>query len=124
MRLRAVLVVGLLAATGCGSRTGDRPDSGIEGRTLAGPTCPVEVRGSPCPDRPVSARVRVETPGGDEVLVFESGEDGSFRVPLEPGSYRLVPLAQQGLLFGKPVGVVVLASAFAHVDVLFDTGIR
>lgn len=123
MSRRTILVVALVLAA-CGREGAPATaDSGIEGRTLAGPQCPVVQVGSPCPDAPIVARVRVETGEGSEVVTFESAEDGTFRVLLAPGTYRLLPEAE-GTFGGKPVDVTVPPGEFVRVDVFLDTGIR
>jgi hypothetical protein len=118
----------LLAAAAC-AREASTADgsSGIVGRVLAGPTCPVQVEASPCPDRPVEALVRVLAASGEgaPVTSFRSREDGTFRVALEPGRYLLVPKVRgTGALTARPVAVTVRPGEFARVDVLLDTGIR
>ena len=62
--------------------------SGIEGRAVAGPTCPVEHVDSPCPDKPIAATVLVWNAGRTEVVAkFATDESGAFRVELAPGEY-------------------------------------
>jgi hypothetical protein len=125
-----VMLVVLAALPGCAAESdgpSGQPNSGIQGRVLAGPTCPVEIEASPCPDRPVQATVRVlaESPGNPPVTTFRSEEDGAFRVPLEPGGYLLVAeVAGTGALSARPVPVTVVEGTYAMVDVFLDTGIR
>jgi hypothetical protein len=128
---RPVVMLAVLAAlAGCAVEAGgpsEQPNSGIQGRVLAGPTCPVEVETSPCPDRPVQATVRVlaASQGDPPVTTFRREEDGTFRVPLDPGDYLLVAeVAGTGALSARPVPVTVVQGAFAMVDVFLDTGIR
>jgi hypothetical protein len=94
---------------------------------VAFPTCPVETEASPCPPRPVETTVRVlaGSGGGAPVTSFRSGEDGTFRVGLEPGRYLLVPeIRGTGARSARPVPVTVRPGEFATVDVFLDTGIR
>jgi hypothetical protein len=125
---RSVVILAVLAACAVGSDgSSERPNSGIQGRVLAGPTCPVEIETSPCPDRPVQATVRVlaGSPGDPPVTTFRSEEDGTFRVPLDPGDYLLVAeVAGTGALSARPVPVTVVQGTFTMVDVFLDTGIR
>lgn len=127
LALSALLVVTACAQTPGGGGDPSAGRSGVEGRVLAGPTCPVEMATSPCPARPVQTTVRVlaASPGNAAVTTFRTEEDGSFRVTLDPGDYLLVPEVEDtGALFAKPTNVTVPADGFAHVDVLLDTGIR
>jgi hypothetical protein len=124
---RTFLVVLLVGAVACGSKTLSATlDSGIRGRVVAGPQCPVEQVGSPCPDKPVSTDLNVQDENGGVVAVAHSGEDGRFEVGLDPGTYVLEPARTPGtgFMFGKPVSVVVRAHRFASVTVVLDTGIR
>ena len=124
----AVLVVALalvLSACGDGPGAGDG-SSGIRGTAHVGPQCPVEQAGSPCPDAPFDGEVRVSTPEGDEVATAPTGQDGSFEVALEPGSYVVDVVVENpgGPPFAKPVTVEVQAGSFTEVDLAVDSGIR
>jgi hypothetical protein len=129
--LRLVALSALLVLPACAEgvdRGGESSTrSGVEGRALAGPTCPVEIESSPCPARPVQTTVRVlaASPGNAAVTTFRTEKDGTFRVPLEPGDYLLVPeIEGTGALSARPTTVTVPADGFAQVDVFLDTGIR
>jgi hypothetical protein len=130
-RLGAVLLV-LLIASLLGS-CGDEPaagegSSGITGRAVLGPTCPVEREDTPCPDEPYGgARLRITERGtGDVVTTVTADDEGRFRVRLPPGSYILEAEPTEGrpLPFAKPVDVTVRPGEFTNVTVAFDTGIR
>lgn len=125
MRRRLIVGVALaLAAVACGRPAAPGSSgAGIEGRTLAGPQCPVERPDSPCPDAPIAAEVRVLR-DGKEVTRFTTGADGRFRVPLAPGAYELQPVSTARFPVGKPSQVTVSPGRYTQVDVTFDTGIR
>lgn len=114
-----VLSLFLVVIVACAKGPAASTDSGIRGRALLGPTCPVEHAESPCPDRPFAAEIEV-LQGGDLVTTVTSGQDGRFSVSLPPGDYVL----QGGPPTAKPVAVTVHAHEFSQVDVLFDSGIR
>ena len=101
--------------------------SGIEGRTVVGPECPVVKAGSPCPDRPLAARVAV-TRAGSAVPVATAVTDprGYFRIPLQPGSYTVHPGTLTRALYpsARPLAVTVTAGRFTVLTVTFDSGIR
>ena len=100
--------------------------SGMEGIAEADPQCPISAPGAACPPEPVSRTVAVFEPGGREITRFTSGADGSFRVPLPPGTYTLHEVvAKPGIPPSlKPITVTVTSGHFVHVVLLFDTGIR
>jgi hypothetical protein len=99
--------------------------SGIEGRVVAGPTCPVETPDEPCEDRPVAnARVKVQNSDGKISETMRSRVDGRFRVEVPPGSYEVTAEAQ-GLMGGcEPEYADVVAERFVEVEITCDTGIR
>ena len=127
--LRLALVAFALAC-GCGSASGQVSHSGVVGRVLAGPTCPVE-RVPPdtgCAPRPLAARLRITRTGGSASgRVVRSGSDGRFRVELGPGRYTITPLRRAGSPFprpGPPQTVTVRPGHYSRVTVTYDTGIR
>jgi hypothetical protein len=102
-------------------------DSGIEGRTTVDAGCPMARDSTPCPDRPLSARITV-TPasGGDTVASVVSDAQGRFRVPLPPGTYTLHPANLLGAPapLAMPQTVSVAAGRYATVEIAFDSGVR
>ena len=124
MKRRAIALAALTLAAGCAHRSAPGASSGIEGRATAGPTCPVERVGSPCPEQTVAGAVVSVLRDGHEVTRFTTRADGSFRVALDPGTYELDPTSGRPFPIGGPVSVVVRAGSYTHVDLHYDTGIR
>jgi len=117
----AVSIVTLLAGCASSAASGSG-DSGIRGLVLVGPTCPVEHAGSPCPDRPLATELQIVR-GTVVVGTVRSGEDGGFRVALDPGSYT-IRSGRPGPPSLRPVEVTVRPDAFTSVTLTFDSGIR
>jgi hypothetical protein len=128
MRRTPICLLILLALASCApAAEGRGPASGVAGRVLIGPQCPVEQAGSPCPDKPVAAEVQVFSAGSDELVTSsDSGENGRFRIDLEPGSYELLPVVSEsgGLPFGSRTHVTVEAGEYRRVTLSLDSGIR
>lgn len=124
--MRRVVIAALVALASCGGNPAASQGSGIEGRITVGPSCPVQQAGSPCPDRPLVAEVRVLDASGRQVARFESIADGSFRLNLRPGRYTLVPRTPGGgsLPRAEPQTVLVAAGRYTRVEIAFDSGIR
>jgi len=118
----------LAAAFACQASELLGPDApqGIEGIVLLGPMCPVVSESDPCPDVPYQAEIEVRTAADRHVTTVRSGEDGRFRVGLEPGRYRLVPGNGSSSPFptASDQTVDVLEGVYTQVTVGFDTGIR
>jgi hypothetical protein len=121
--MKRALILAVVVLAGC-ARAGGGVDSGIEGRVLLGPQCPVVSEASPCPDKPVATEVIVVTRGGEEVARGRSGSDGRFRIAIEPGNYVVTALVAANAMFAKPVDVTVAPGEFVQVNVPLDTGIR
>ena len=121
-----MLASGVLVAATATEAAKHKVDSGIRGEATAGPTCPVE-RYPPdpqCRDRPYQATVRVRRKRtGAVVKTFTAHKDGTFKVRLRPGTYRLEP-ANKGWPRGTPQDVTVRSHKFKHVHLEYDTGIR
>jgi hypothetical protein len=117
-------LVCLLAAvtllTGCGGSSAGGEDSGIRGRALLGPACPVE----PCSvsEPPYTGSFVVRKDGTVVAKVKTDGE-ARFDVRLEPGHYVLESESAGPPLL-KPVDVTVHAHEFTAVELAFDSGIR
>ena len=120
--LLAVAVVTTVA--GCAGQAASGT-SGIDGRVVSGPHCPVERVDSPCPDLPVAdARVVAFDQAGEEAGRTTSGSDGRFRLSLQAGAYTLTVEGLEGIQFAKPVAVQVPRGRHVGVTLLVDTGIR
>jgi hypothetical protein len=101
-------------------------DSGVAGQVLIGPMCPVVAAGAECPDRPFQAQLLIETPGGRQVAIIQSDDQGAFRQELAPGDYLLVP---QPANSGAPPAasqraLEVVEGQWTEVKVIYDSGIR
>ena len=121
---RFALVLVAVAVASCGGAGSGEGTSGIRGRALAGPQCPVEVQGSPCPPAPWEGTVvATDVDGGAEYTV-ETDADGRFELPLEPGTYEISIVSDSSPPFAKPQSVTVEPGSFAEVTVSVDTGIR
>jgi hypothetical protein len=114
---------------GLGSPACQRPSasisntSGITGVVQAGPTCPVEKPGSPCPDSPLTSTVKATRTDGWTAQI-KTDDRGRFRLPLPPGRYLVTAIAETVPPTVQPLTVEVNANVFARVTIEADTGIR
>ena len=130
MRSLGVLAAVVVWLAACGVAGGQPLQSGIGGRVLAGPTCPVErfPPQSQCAPRPLAASLRirrVETSSASKLV--HSGASGRFRVLLPPGDYIIHPLSKNGSPFPRPASdrrVRVWRGHLTRVTISYDTGIR
>jgi hypothetical protein len=114
-------------------------DSGVEGRIVVGPSCPVEGLRTECPPGwtgSVQADVQVlrltqptrgagAGDGGTVVAVGHSDVGGRFRVSLAPGAYVVRAVPPAGTTYtATPVAVTVSPGRFTEVTLALDTGIR
>jgi hypothetical protein len=120
----AVLPILLVACARSGTGSGT-VSSGVRGTVLAGPQCPVEVVGSPCPDVPVKDTEVQAIQEGTVVASDQTDADGRFQIPLPPGRYSIAAaLGSSDLQTARPVVVTVKAGRFAETTISVDTGIR
>ena len=118
-----VACVAVVLACGCGMSSAAKPASGIVGRVMIGPTCPVERPGQSCV-RPYATNIKVLGAARHHpVMTFESTSDGRFRVALSPGRYILED-EKPGLPRLSPRAVTVHRSVFTRVVLMFDSGLR
>jgi hypothetical protein len=117
-----LLLVGTSCSLVTGMGGGQDANSGIRGVVLLGPMCPVERIGSPCPDRPFAAVVRVSGPQGEATV--RSGSDGRFQIALAPGRYTLRASGSSSIQTSKPVEIRVVSGRWTTATVPVDSGIR
>ena len=119
IRLAALaVVVVVLAGTGAAGAAAIR--SGIYGTVTRGPVTPVCSDAVPC-DSPAAGVRIVFVRNGRAVAGATTGADGSYRIRLAPGRYRL---RVRGYRRWTPVRVLVRRAVMRRVDVSIDTGIR
>jgi hypothetical protein len=118
------LVIVAVAVASCGGDGAGDETSGIRGRALSGPQCPVEVQGSPCPDLPYEGTVIATDTETDEEFTAGTDSEGRFELSLEPGSYEVSIVSESSPPFAKPQTVTVEPGSFSEIVVSVDTGIR
>lgn len=127
-RLIVPFTVIVLALTACSNETSDLPAtarSGVRGVVMYGPTCPVEIAGSPCPDRVWSGVVRAVDLNGDAAGETTTGDRGTFQLDLPEGTYDVLAAVEGGgPPTTKPVRVTVTGGGYVKVTLQVDSGIR
>ncbi len=101
-------------------------NSGIQGRALLGPVCPVvHIPPDPsCADRPYEGAFWVTLANGVTVE-FESDVRGNYTVTLPPGSYVIRnAVASQHPSCSSQGTVVVSSGVYTDATIYCDTGIR
>lgn len=101
--------------------------SGVNGKVLLGPTCPVVQNpvDPKCDDRPYQTEVSVRHINSTSVFVSgKSDENGVFNFSLPPGSYTISALGGKVLPRCTEVEVAVSPDKYTDVVISCDTGIR
>jgi hypothetical protein len=120
----AIFAVVAYGTTASGAVTGAKQGSGVRGRITAGPTCPVERVGHPCPPRPVTAGIRAQRGGGQVVARTRSDGNGNYAMTLRPGRYTLVVETGSSFPHCPQTNITVPRHGFVTADIRCDTGIR
>ncbi len=123
MQRIALFLVVVLAACGNGAGGADGA-SGVRGRALAGPQCPVEMAESPCPDLPWEGTVVAIQSDSGETFATSTDADGRFELSLAPGTYDVTIDAASTPPTAEPQTVTVEEGSFTEIEVFVDTGIR
>lgn len=89
----------------------------------AGPTCPVEQVGKPCPPAPVRATVEARI-GARTVGSGQTSATGMYTFAVPPGSYTLVVVGSGPFPRCPDTPAQVSPGAVTAVNILCDTGIR
>lgn len=104
-------------------------DSGVSGRVLLGPTCPV-MREPPdpgCADKPYPTTVEVYAIGSHSNAPFSiinTDKTGVYKAMLPPGNYTLQPVGGSPFPSCGTVDITVTPDTMLDVDLSCDTGIR
>jgi hypothetical protein len=131
--IRLIIVALVALATAACAAGGTSPpqalDSGVQGVTMVGPTCPVQRENAACPDQPLAnASLTVTRQGSTAVVATgHSDADGRFRISLVPGAYMLLPANPSGSAVppsapARPFSVD--PHAYTELTVRFDSGVR
>jgi hypothetical protein len=117
---RLVVLAALPLLSSCGGQQqlhgGDT--AGLEGMVSRGPITPTCTIGKPC-SAPARGLTLTFSKGGSVVARVKTGDDGSFRIALPPGSYVVM-----GVQPVRPQHVAVSPGRFRRVDFSIDTKIR
>ncbi len=118
----AALVTGGALLLGCGQLPAAAYGS-VSGTVMAGPTCPVEQAGNPCPNRPLQTTILVRSTSGHVVASTKSDGRGRYLFHIPPGTYVLE--LETGVWPRCPViRIVVDTSTATRANIVCDTGIR
>ena len=96
----------------------------MHGRVTAGPTCPVERPGQPCPPSPVAGRVEAIDAAGHAAGNAPTDADGRYAIALPPGAYTLRVATEAMFPMCPDTAVMVPSGPPVAADVDCDTGIR
>lgn len=127
MNKKVLLSLSILLTLACSlSATPTPTNSGVTGKVLVGPMCPVTIEGQECPDQPYQATLTVNNLEGRKIVQFQTDEQGNFRIPLAPGAYILHPETPKDapLPFAEEQRFTVQQGEYARLIVQYDSGIR
>ena len=131
IRMLILALTGLAIVACAGSSTSQHQplDSGVQGVTMVGPTCPAQPEAADCPDQPLATANLTITRQGSATVVAtgRSDADGRFRIPLDPGTYTLHPSNPAGTTTPPSASAqsfVVHPHIYTALTVSFDSGIR
>ena len=114
-------------ASDSGSGTGGSslPPVSVFGTVTAGPTCPVERVGHPCPPAPVHGTVVADNSGGARISGAQTDSHGRYTLRLSRGSYTFLVVTAGGPFPICPKKTVTVGRGVSQrIDIRCDTGIR
>lgn len=99
--------------------------TGVRGTATIGPTCPVETNPPDpnCADRPFAGRFVIESVGGAHIADFTTAADGTYAVPLAPGSYQ-VRLRDANTMPSMAPQPFTVRDGWSLLNLSLDSGIR
>jgi hypothetical protein len=101
--------------------------TGITGVTVVDGGCPVIRLDSPCPDRPIQARLDItQTDSGKEVAIVDTDASGHFHIALPPGRYDVHAANPSGAPMPRAAALTttVEPGRYTTLTIRFDSGIR
>jgi hypothetical protein len=101
--------------------------SGIVGVTEVDAGCPPAAHHRQCTVHPIPAHLIVMLPNpSHQIAQLDSYANGTFRIPLPPGTYELrsTNLSGRPLPSAPPLTVQVRENTFTAITVRFDSGVR
>ncbi len=123
MKLQFVIGILILLLATCSIKP-TSVTSGVEGKVLIGPNCPVVQQGQECPDKPYQATITINDSDNRMVAQVHTDAEGRFKIPLEPGEYILHPESPNVMPFAKEQTFTVETGKFTQLTVTYDSGIR
>ncbi len=126
-----VAIAGLLSGCGVTRASADpsgsvssHPDSGLSGRVLIGPACPIAGAGQKC-FRPYKATIAIRAAGSGRLIAkVRSSANGRFRVTLAPGTYRLMPQTGRPYPRASAQTATVRSHRYTSVVIYYNEGLR
>lgn len=102
------------------------PESGVEGKILIGPRCPVmRVEDKNCEDAPYPTSIEIFSKNASEPFrIIETDGEGNFKIALEPGVYSLKPKGGNPFPACSKKEVLISTGQFQGIIISCDTGIR
>ena len=103
-------------------------DSGVKGKVLLGPTCPViKEEEISCADKPYMTTVQVIATGSPQSAPFsvtESDKEGKYQALLPPGEYSLQAVGDIPFPSCETKNINIEPDVMREVNLFCDTGIR
>ncbi|MDP2638993.1 MAG: Gmad2 immunoglobulin-like domain-containing protein [Candidatus Azambacteria bacterium] len=104
-------------------------DSGVSGKVLLGPTCPVmrDPPASQCADKPYATTVQVIAVGSSKSSPFatvESDQEGNYKIMLPPGEYGLQAVGKMPFPSCGTKNITIKPDTMVEINLSCDTGIR
>jgi hypothetical protein len=115
------------AGGGSGAGSTAEPGTGLRGRAVATPGCPVERVSHPCPPVPVVAHIEITRASSAQVVEsLDSATDGRFTADLPAGDYTVTATVPHSLVMpqGATLTAAVTPGRYTPVVIQFDSGIR
>jgi hypothetical protein len=123
IREAMVALAAVVVLTGCGPVADGGSAVVVTGQVLAGPSCPVERVGQPCPPRPVPDAVVIAVVGDEQRGETTSDQRGQFRLMLPPGRYT-IRATNPGGYASTASEEVTVSTAPVQITLTVDSGIR